>query len=420
MNIFEDLKFRGLLYQITDEETLKDKLANSSMTLYIGFDPTADSLHIGSLLPILTLKRYQLAGHHPIALVGGGTGLIGDPSGKNAERQLNTQEIVHNWSECVKNQLSQFLEFDNCPNPAKVVNNYDWLSKLDVMQFLRDIGKHFSIGYMLAKDSVKSRLEVGISYTEFTYMILQAYDFYQLYNQYNCELQVGGSDQWGNITAGTELIRRISRGQGYGITQPLVTKADGTKFGKTESGTIWLDPVKTSPYEFYQFWLNTEDDNVINYLKYFTFLDHETILELESSVLNEPQKREAQRKLASEVTELVHSKEAVLRAEKISKSLFYGNLKELKADEIKDGFSDAPSFKIESNSDLNFLDLIVESGLVNSKGQAKRDVKSGAIYINGDRCQQLDRVLDSGDCIDNEFIILRKGKKNYLLVHWPH
>lgn len=300
MDLLQDLKERGLVNQITDEEGLKDHLEKETVTLYCGFDPTADSLHVGHLLPIMLLKRFQQAGHRPIALVGGGTGLIGDPSGRNSERQLNEAHVVQEWSAKIKSQLEKLLDFDDEKTGAVIANNYDWLSDMTIIEFLRDIGKHFSVNYMLAKESVESRIEGGISYTEFSYMILQSLDFMKLYKEKNCTLQVGGSDQWGNITAGLELIRRNSeegeRTKAFGLTVPLITKADGTKFGKTAGGAIWLDPEKTTPYEFYQFWINADDRDVIKFIKYFTFLDHDEIKELEKEVETRPEKRLAQKR----------------------------------------------------------------------------------------------------------------------------
>ena len=308
MNILQDLEFRGLINQQTDAEGLQELLEKESVKLYCGFDPTADSLHIGHMLPILILRRFQQAGHQPIALVGGATGLIGDPSGKKAERTLNEKETVAFFSERIKEQLSNFLDFNKEGNPATIANNYDWIGSLDLITFLRDIGKNFGLNYMLAKDTVASRLETGISFTEFSYMILQSYDFLNLYQTHGCRLQIGGSDQWGNITAGLELIRKSEEdAKAFGLTVPLVTKSDGTKFGKTEGGAVWLDPEKTTPYEFYQFWINTDDRDVVKYLKYFTFLSHEEILELEKQVAEAPEKREEKKELkCCEIKKIKH------------------------------------------------------------------------------------------------------------------
>lgn len=414
--LLQDLEYRGLINQATDQEGLAEKLDAGPVTLYCGFDPTADSLHIGSLLPILCLRRFQLAGHRPLGLVGGGTGLIGDPSGKAQERTLNTLDIVEQWSDKLKQQLSRFLDFESGSNAAEIVNNYDWISKLDVIGFLRDIGKNFSLNYMLAKDSVDSRLSKGISFTEFSYMILQAYDFYNLNEKENCTLQVGGSDQWGNITAGLELIGRASGNRAYGLTIPLVTKSDGSKFGKTESGAIWLDADKTSPYQFYQFWLNTDDQDVVKFLKYFTFLSRTEIGELEHKVQSEPEKREAQRTLARQVTKLVHGAEAVSSAEKISEVLFSGDVGQLTGSEIEQAFQDVPSTEISGAAPVGLIDLLVQTGAASSKRQARQDIESGAVYLNGERNSDLTMEIGSEHHIEGKYLVLRRGKKKYFLV----
>ncbi|MBU5341758.1 tyrosine--tRNA ligase [Caldifermentibacillus hisashii] len=416
MDLLEDLQYRGLINQITDEEGLKKLLAEESVKLYCGFDPTADSLHIGHLLPILILRRFQLAGHKPIALVGGATGLIGDPSGKKAERTLNAKETVENWVESIKGQLSRFLDFDSKENPATMANNYDWTGKMDVITFLRDVGKNFGLNYMLAKDTVQSRLETGISFTEFSYMILQSLDFLKLYETENCRLQIGGSDQWGNITAGLELIRKThEEAKAFGLTVPLVTKADGTKFGKTEGNAVWLDPEKTTPYEFYQFWINTDDRDVVNYLKYFTFLSHEEIEELAKATAEQPEKRLAQKALAEDVTKLVHGEAALKQAIRISKALFSGNIKELNGAEIEQGFKDVPSFT-NTEAEANLVDLLVAAKISPSKRQAREDIQNGAIYINGDRVTDVQYVLGDSDKIEGKFTIIRRGKKKYYLI----
>lgn len=417
MDILQDLEFRGLLYQVTDDGELRERLNFGPISLYIGFDPTADSLHIGSLLPILGLRRFQLAGHKPIALVGGGTGLIGDPSGKSSERGLNPEEVIDEWTGKIRAQLERFLDFDSPKNPARIANNYDWLGKQQVINFLRDTGKYFPISYMLSKDAVKSRLSTGISYTEFSYMILQSYDFLRLNEDYGCEMQAGGSDQWGNITAGIDLIRRVSNKKAYGLTFPLVTKTDGTKFGKTESGTIWLDPAKTTPYQFFQFWINADDRDVIKFIKYFTFLSPDEINSLEKEVENNPGKREAQRVLAREVTALVHGKDALLRAEKISQALFYGNVKDLAEDEIEEGLKDVPSVTIEEK-EIGIVDLLITAGVSPSKRQAREDIKNRAIYINDQCSTDINRTLGFADRLREKFTIIRRGKKNYFLVKW--
>lgn len=418
MDIIKDLENRGLLYQTTDIDILEKRLNKGPITLYIGFDPTADSLHIGHLLPVLGLKRFQMAGHIPIAVAGGGTGLIGDPSGKGSERALNPEKIVDEWTEKIKKQLAQFLDFDAKKNPARIVNNYDWLSKLKTIEFLRDIGKHFSVNYMISKESVKSRLETGISYTEFTYMILQAYDFLRLYQDYNCEMQAGGSDQWGNIVAGIDLIKKITAGTAYGLTFPLVTRSDETKFGKTGSGTIWLDPKKTTPYQFYQFWVNTDDEDVVKFIKYVTFLPKEEISDLEEKTKQSPEKREAQRVLAKEITSLVHGKEAVAKAEKISQALFYGNLKDLSEKEIEEGLKDVPSTTIEGKKEIGLIELILTTGASSSKRQAREDITNGAISINGEIFTDTDKMIPASERLYGKYIIIRKGKRNYFLTKW--
>lgn len=416
--LLNDLQFRGLVNQMTDEEGLTKVLEEEKIKLYGGFDPTADSLHIGHLLPVLILKRFQLHGHHPIALVGGATGLIGDPSGKKAERTLNTADIVQDWSDRIKGQLSRFLDFEAEENPAIIANNYDWIGSLDVISFLRDVGKNFGINYMLAKDSVKTRIESGISFTEFSYMILQSFDFLKLYQNNDCKLQIGGSDQWGNITSGLELIRKSEENaKAYGLTIPLVTKADGTKFGKTEGGAIWLDREKTSPYEFYQFWINTDDRDVVKYLKYFTFLSQAEIEQFEQEIINAPEKRMAQKALAEEVTKMVHGEDALEQAIKISAALFSGDIKQLTGNEILEGFKDVPSTKIEE-AEINLVDLLIEAKIAPSKRQAREDITNGAIYINGDRVQELDKVISNEDKIDGQFTVIRRGKKKYFLIRY--
>ncbi|UAC47575.1 tyrosine--tRNA ligase [Bacillus aquiflavi] len=419
MNLLEDLQFRGLINQITDEEGLNKLLEDEKINLYCGFDPTANSLHIGHLLPILMLRRFQLAGHHPIALVGGATGMIGDPSGKKAERTLNSTDTVANWSNQIKSQLSRFLNFEAKENPAQLVNNYDWIGKLDLITFLRDIGKNFGLNYMLAKETVQSRIESGISFTEFSYVILQSIDFLKLYEEKNVRLQIGGSDQWGNITAGLELIRKSKENaKAFGLTIPLVTKADGTKFGKKEGGAIWLDPEKTTPYEFYQFWINTDDRDVVKYLKYFTFLSREEIEQLEQETKEAPEKRAAQKALGEEPTKLVHGEEALKQAMKITEALFSGNIKELTGAEIVQGFKDVPSYEHRTKEEIGLIDLLVAAKISPSKRQAREDISNGAIYINGDRVTDLQYILSEKDRIEDQFTIIRRGKKKYYLIKY--
>lgn len=418
MDIFKELQDRGLIYQHTDEDTLRRRLATGPMTLYCGFDPTADSLHIGHLLPLLVLKRFQLAGHRPIALVGGGTGLIGDPSGKVSERTLNPEEVVAQWAQKIKNQFGRFLDFDSPENPAILANNYEWLGSLQVIEFLRDIGKNFPLGAMLAKDAVQARMSKGISFTEFSYTILQSYDYLKLNELYGCEMQIGGSDQWGNITTGIDLIRRTSvpeEKEMYGLTMPLVTKSDGTKFGKTEAGAIWLDPEKMSPYKFYQFWLNTDDRDVVKFLKYFTLLSIEEIDELAQGVENEPEKRRAQLTLAIDVTKLVHGQDALERAKKISSALFGGNLRNLSAEEVEEGFSEVPSATID-NSEIGLVDLLIQAGVVTSKRQAREAIENGAIYINDIRCADTETSIPQLERLDEKYLVIRHGKKKYYLI----
>jgi len=422
LDILQDLEKRGLIHQVTDREGLEKHLEENQVTLYCGFDPTADSLHIGHLLPITMLKRFQKAGHKPIALVGGGTGMIGDPSGRTTERALNESEVVQGYTEKIRGQIARLVESDGDENPVVSRNNHDWLSKMTVIDFLRDAGKHFGINYMLAKESVSARIEEGITYTEFSYMILQSIDFLKLYEQEDCTLQIGGSDQWGNITAGMEYIRRSRENLDeetnvFGFTVPLITKADGTKFGKTAGGAVWLDPEKTSPYEFYQFWLNTDDRDVIKFLRYFTFISDQEIQELETEVNNQPEKRAAQKRLAEEMTKEVHSVEALEQAEKISASLFSGDLKELSASEIEQGFKDVPSFET-GKEDTGLIDLLVNASISSSKRQAREDISNGAIYINGERVQDLKYSLDEKDRIEDKFTIIRRGKKKYTLIRY--
>ena len=415
---FHELKDRGLIHQTTDEVALEKQLNEETVKLYVGFDPTADSLHIGHLLPVLMLRRFQQHGHVPIALVGGGTGMIGDPSFKDQERQLNTLDTVKNWSESIKHQLSRFIDFEDATNPAVIANNYDWLGETLLIDFLRDVGKHFTINYMMSKESVKRRIETGISYTEFAYQLLQAYDFLKLYEADGCLLQLGGSDQWGNITAGIELLRREKEVQGFGLTMPLITKADGTKFGKTEGNAVWLDAEKTTPYEFYQFWINTDDRDVIKFLKYFTFLSLEEIAAIETEFLAAPESRLAQKKLAEEVTSLVHGQEAYEQALRISQALFSGDIKGLSGEEIKQGFKGVPTYNVTQEDDLALVELLITANVVPSKRQAREDIKNGAIYINGERIQELTYVISESDKIDGHSTVIRRGKKKYHLLQF--
>lgn len=415
MDLLQDLAWRGLIYQQTDEASLRDVMSSEKISLYCGTDPSADSLHIGHLVPFLTLRRFQQHGHRPIVLVGGSTGLIGDPSGKSEERKLQSLEVIQKNAEGIQNQLAAIFEFDG-ENGAVMVNNYDWTKSMDVITFLRDIGKYIGVNYLLAKDTIASRLETGISFTEFTYTILQAMDFNHLYENHNCKLQIGGSDQWGNITSGLELIRKMQPegSKAFGLTIPLVTKADGTKFGKTEGGAVWLDPEKTSPYEFYQFWINTGDADVVKYLKYFTFLSHEEIEALEKAVQEEPHLRKAQRALAEEMTRLIHGEESLQQAIKITEALFSGDVRNLSAAEITQGFKDVPTY--EAAGEENLVDLLVAAKISPSKRQAREDISNGAVSINGERITETAYVLSDSDRIEGQFTIIRRGKKKYTLI----
>ncbi|SCT85824.1 tyrosyl-tRNA synthetase [Staphylococcus xylosus] len=415
--LLEDLKWRGLVYQQTDESGIEEILNKEQVTLYCGADPTADSLHIGHLLPFLTLRRFQEHGHRPLVLIGGGTGMIGDPSGKSEERKLQTEDQVEVNVQGISNQMHKIFEFGT-EKGAKLVNNKDWLGQISLIDFLRDYGKHVGVNYMLAKDSIQTRLEHGISFTEFTYTILQAIDFGHLNKTFNCKIQVGGSDQWGNITSGIELMRRMyGQTEAYGLTIPLVVKSDGKKFGKTEGGAVWLDASKTSPYEFYQFWINTTDDDVIKFLKYFTFLEKEEIEALEKSLNEAPHLREAQKALAENVTRFIHGQAALEDAIRISKALFAGDLQSLSAMELKEGFKDVPQVELNHET-TNIVEAIVESGISSSKRQAREDVNNGAIYINGVRQQDVNYELTNDDKIEDEFTIIRRGKKKYFMVNY--
>ncbi|WDL95550.1 tyrosine--tRNA ligase [Alicyclobacillus sp. ALC3] len=418
MNILEDLEYRGLLYQVTDRAALDELTARESMRLYVGFDPTADSLHIGSLLPILTLRRFQLAGHKPIALVGGATGLIGDPSGKKQERTLNDLDTVSNWTLKIRDQLSRFIDFNAPDNAGMVANNYDWTGPMSVIEFLRDVGKHFGLNTMLNRETVSARLESGISFTEFSYMLLQSNDFLELFKRHDCVLQIGGSDQWGNIVGGIDLIRRMTGKQAYGLTMPLVTKSDGTKFGKTESGTVWLDETKTSVYQFYQFWLNTQDNDVVPFLKYFTFFSKDEIEELAAELERDPGARLAQRALADHVTTLVHGAEATERAKYLSGVLFSGDVKDLSVAEIEEVFEGVPSAEVDAHHPDDIVSLLIASGACPSKRQAREDVANGAVSVNGERVTDVDLRFAVDMRIGGQYLVIRRGKRKYFLVRF--
>jgi tyrosyl-tRNA synthetase len=410
----EDLIARELIVDSTEVGDLAAHLRERSRSGYIGFDPTADSLHVGSLLGLTLLRRLQLAGHRPIVLVGGGTGLIGDPSGKTGERSLNAADTVASWAERLKGQVSRFVEFGEGANGAILADNYAWLSELLLIPFLRDVGKHFPVGVMLAKEAVKARLAAGISYTEFTYQLLQAYDFRELYRRHGCTMQMGGSDQWGNITAGIDLIRRMDGGTAHGLTHPLVTRSDGTKFGKSESGTVWLDAAKTSPYELYQFWLNTADVEVVRFLKYYTFLSLSRIEELREATVRAPEKREAQRVLAREVTALVHGESALRDAETITASLFEGDIASLSSEQLRQAFAGAPTTALTPNElGTPLVDILVRVGLAESKRRSRELITTGAIQVNGHRVGSADALLSAYAILPGGFVVLRKGKKTF-------
>lgn len=414
MNIIDELTWRDAINQQTDAQGLREQTEEASISLYCGVDPTGDSMHIGHLIPFMMMKRFQLAGHHPYILIGGGTGTIGDPSGRKTERVLQTMEQVqHNVDSLTKQMLKLFGKDAN----VTFVNNYDWLSKISLLEFLRDYGKNFNINTMLAKDIVASRLEVGISFTEFTYQILQSIDFLHLYKTFNVQLQIGGADQWGNITAGLDLIRKLEGPETnvFGLTIPLMLKADGTKFGKTAGGAVWLDAKKTSPFEFYQFWLNQDDRDVVKYLKFFTFLSQAEIEELAEKIKTNPEKREAQRRLAEEVTRFVHSQEELAEAQKITAALFSGNIKELNAQEIEQGFEKMPTVEISSKPE-NIVDMLISTKIEPSKRQAREDISNGAININGDKVTDLEAIVDPTSHFDGKFVVIRKGKKKYFLA----
>jgi len=422
-NPVDEYRWRGMVQDLTEGADLA--FSQASRTAYIGFDPTASSLHIGSLLPIMGLVHLQRAGHHPIGVVGGGTGLIGDPSGKTEERQLLTREQAAENLEGIRGQLESFLDFQVSTNPARMVNNLDWLGELRTVDFLRDIGKHFSVNALLRKESVRRRLEDedgGISFTEFSYVLMQAYDFLVLRERFGCTVQMGGSDQWGNIVAGIDLIRRVLGDKAYGIVFPLVTSATGVKFGKTEAGTVWLDPKRTSPFRFFQYWLNTDDQDAISYLKFFTLLDRTEIAGLEDALKERPHERAAQRALAVEVTQRVHGETGLARAQQATEVLFGGALEGLTGEEIEDIFSDVPSSEFPRQSlegeGMPIVDLLADSGVASSKGDARRSIQGGGMYLNNVRIQDTEGRVTPSDAIDGRFLVIRKGKKAYHLARF--
>ncbi len=424
MTILDELRWRGLLADCTDVEALTQRIGQGPITLYAGFDPTADSLHVGNLVPLFALRRFQLQGHHPIALAGGATGMVGDPSGKSAERNLQTPDQVEHNIACVKAQLTKFLDFSpKVANPARLVNNYDWTAPVSVLEFLRDIGKHISVNAMVAKESVRSRMDdrdAGISYTEFSYMLLQGFDFYHLRKTYNCELQIGATDQWGNITVGTELTRKKMGATVWGLVFPLLTKADGTKYGKTATGTVWLDPQRTSPYRFYQFFVNADDADVIKLLKTLTFLSPEEIASLENEMKANAGARAAQKALAREMTQLVHGADRLAGALKASEVLFGGALDGLSAQDFQDVVAEAPHKEIESarlaGAGTSLIDTLVLAGLAPSKGQARKDIEGGGIYVNNVRAAEVTRSISQADLLFGQYVLLRKGKRTYAVL----
>lgn len=415
----DDLKWRGLLAQSTDEEVLINALDNAVVTGYIGFDPSAPSLHIGNLVVLLGLRRFQLAGHRPIALVGGATGLVGDPSGRSAERTLNDEEIVETWVARIRNQLEAFLSFDATPNGALMANNFEWTKSISALELLRDIGKHFSVNQMLAKDSVSARLASGgISYTEFSYQVLQALDFLELYRRFGCTLQMGGSDQWGNITAGLDLIRRTDQGSAHALTFNLLTKSDGSKFGKTAGGAVWLDPEMTTPYAFYQYWINADDQDVVTYLKFFSFADRATIEGLATEVAERPAKRAAQRFLAREITTLVHGQDQCASVERAVSALFgQGALSQVEERTLADALSQVPRATLTRDEPMpNIAELLAATGVVDSKSAARRTVREGGAYLNNEKVVDENFVPSQGDLVHDRFLILRRGKREIAAI----
>jgi len=417
MNVFDDLKFRGLVYQVTDEKRLREKLKRERIVLYCGFDPTSPSFHVGNLLLILTLRRFQIFGHRPIALIGGATGLIGDPSGKTKERILNPKEKIIEWKEKLRLQLEKFLDFQAKENPAKILDNSQWLLDLSLIDFLRDFGKHFQLSQMLSKESVKKRIKAGgISFCEFSYMVLQAIDFLELKKRENCELQIGGSDQWGNIVSGIELIKKILGREVFGLTLPLILTKSGKKFGKTEKGAIFLDKKFTNPYQFYQFWINTEDKDVIRFLKYFTFLKKEEVLNLEEKLKREPKRKEAQRVLAREVVKIVHGEYEAKRVEKISQILFYDRVNELKEKEIEEAFFNVPSVEIKIKDQISILELLVVAKVSRSKTEAKNLINQKGISVNSELILNPKKSLTLKEALYQKYFIIKRGKRSYYLV----
>jgi tyrosyl-tRNA synthetase len=424
ISLLEDFRWRGIVYNVS--EGLEALAERERLTGYIGFDPSAASLHVGSLLPVMALARFQKYGHRPIAIVGGGTGMVGDPSGKSAERPLLSLEQIEENLHGLRRQLEPLLDFHAAENAALIVNNADWLAPISLMEFLRDTGKYFTVNYMVNKESVKRRLDSqdGISFTEFSYMLLQAYDFLQVFDRHKCVLQMGGSDQWGNITAGMDLIKRLRKAQAHGLVFPLVTTATGSKFGKTESGTVWLDPKLTSPYRFYQFWFNTDDRDAGTYLKFFTWLSRTEIEELEKALKKAPQERAAQVRLAREVTRQVHGETALERAEKASRALFGEEISTLTVDELREVLQEAPCTHVERaklhGKGMSIVELSVLAGLAASKGEARRLIEGGGVYLNNRRIGEASQPVSANDALHGKFLVLRRGQKEFRLVELQH
>jgi tyrosyl-tRNA synthetase len=423
-DIYDELRWRGLIHQTTDDEKLPGWLGEKPRTLYAGFDPTANSLHVGHLVALMILRRFQQAGHRPIAVVGGATGMIGDPSGKSEERKLLSLEELRANVATIETQMASFLDFHRGADSALLVNNYDWISRFSYLEFLRDIGKNFPVNVMLTKDSVRARLErsdVGLSYTEFSYMLLQAYDFVHLHDHHSCELQVGGSDQWGNITAGIDLARRMRGVQLYGITTPLLTKSDGTKMGKTESGALWLSPERTSPYQFFQYWINIDDADAGKCLRYFTDLGRDEIESLDAARSQQPERRESQRRLAEEITRLVHGQAGLTKARRATEIFFGAEISELSDLELGEIFPDVPSQQLPRltlAAGMNIVDALVSAGLGKSKGEARRTIEQGGAYVNNRRIDSIDRQLTEADLASETVMVLRSGKKKYALLRF--
>ena len=424
-NIFDDLTYRGLIHQTTDDDNLSAWLAQQPRTVYAGFDPTADSLHVGHLMALMILRRFQKAGHRPIALVGGATGMIGDPSGKSEERNLLSEDELNNNVAAMETQMRRFLDFDSGDSAAVLVNNFDWMKEYGYLTFLRDVGKNFPVNVMLAKDSVKSRLDrtdSGLSYTEFSYMLLQAYDFVYLFDKFGCELQVGGSDQWGNVTAGIDLARRMRSVQLYGMTCPLLTKTDGTKMGKTESGAVWLSADRMSPYQFYQYWINVDDADAGKCLRFLTELAHDEIEALDAARESEPEKRESQKRLAESITTLVHGEEGLSVAQRATEIFFGAEISELSGEQLTQIFADVPSKELSKDAlagdGLNIIEALVESGLAKSKGDARRTITQGGAYVNNRRIGEIDTQLTTHHLASPTVMVLRSGKKRYALLRF--